>query len=207
MEAAWLSPHAPSPPKIWDRALAEPGGQAGRAPGCREHPSTCLGRFDSARGCLAGGREQQRVLWLHQRAGAGAEGVEHSEERQRLRIPASLPCSPVSSNPPPSPWKPSLLDWEKKKKREKEKKRSFGRVPAISEGLVGWHLYVTLEQTSSPAGARGALRATQAFLITGAEESKARGGFCSALHSCLQLQGHAIGLAGMTPSAQSLPEK
>lgn len=95
----------------------------------------------------------------------------------------------------------------KEKKREKEKKRSFGRVPAISEGLVGWHLYVTLEQTSSPAGARGALRATQAFLITGAEESKARGGFCSALHSCLQLQGHAIGLAGMTPSAQSLPEK
>lgn len=72
---------------------------------------------------------------------------------------------------------------------------------------MGWHLYVTLEQTSSPAGARGALRATQAFLITGAEESKARGGFCSALHSCLQLQGHAIGLAGMTPSAQSLPEK
>lgn len=122
MEAAWLSPHAPSPLKIWDRALAEPGGQAGRAPGCQEHPSTCLGRFDSARGCLAGGREQQRVLWLHQRAGAGAEGVEHSEERQRLRIPASLPCSPVSSKPPP-PMEtlPSGLGKEKKKEKKRKK--------------------------------------------------------------------------------------
>lgn len=67
---------------------------------------------------------------------------------------------------------------------------------------MGWHLEATLEQTSSTV-----LSVSQAFLITGIEESKAHGGFCSALHSCLQLQGHVIDLAPMTPSTQSLLEK
>lgn len=69
-----------------------------------------------------------------------------------------------------------------------------------SKGLVGWHLDVTLEQTSSPV-----LSVTQAFLITHTEESKAGGGFCSALHSCLQLLGHAIDLAQVTHG--TLPEE
>lgn len=131
MEAAWLSPQAPSPPKIWDRAL---GGRLGERLGARSIPArvweglTVPGAAwqegESSRGCsgCTSGLEPGQRMSSTARSGSGSAS-------QRA-FPA--PLSPQTPLPPHG--NPPFWTGKRKKKDKKRKKDLLGECQRSARG-------------------------------------------------------------------------